>query len=122
MEAMRQCIIKSWISYCEEFYAHTSSPQNVEGDLANILTDTLGFIGVWILFLSVACPVDVFGAIPLTDNDKVQLAQKNLLHTAISSLQLFFVRTRSSKTLRDSSDFPYDITHLLSCICEGAGK
>jgi len=121
---MEQCIMNSWISYAEAFYAMTtSSEEEIDEALQGVFTDTLGFLGTWMLFMAVAAPVDILGPIPLTGQE-LYTAQESMLRISAESLRLFYVRTRASmsKALPSSA---YDISDLLNLVrtaCEDSAR
>lgn len=100
VQAMEGCIRDTVRAYTESFLAARREHGDGPHALQDILTDTMGFIGLWILFLTIACPV-VIMEVNLPTTELTHTAQENLVRLSSSALREY---TRRAQQLANNKD------------------
>ena len=97
LSAMEDCIRAMWKSYTESFLQLRQSHGDGHQALESIFVEAVGFIGLWILFLTIACPVVIMD-VPFEDEEDIHAAQENLVLLSASALREY---TRLNQALQD---------------------
>jgi len=101
--AMETSIRAVWQSYTRSFLEDREPHGGGGQALLSIFVDTVGFIGLWILFLISACPVVIMD-VPFDDQDDVHAAHQNLVLLAATALAEYMELNRVLKDTSSSQE------------------